>query len=201
MTTIEALNKIKVLLGLEGETQEEAKVEFAEGKLEDGTIIQYDTLEVGGLVSKVLEDGTTEVLTQGEYTLEDGTVISIGEEGAIIEPANDEETEMEEEKVEKENDVELEVETEGEAQDVVAEERSVEERIDALEKSVKSILEVLDGVTKMTSQISEIETKLSEIAEQPAATSIENTPVFEDKPLTNLEKRISAIDFARKNKN
>ena len=85
MKAKEALEQIKSLLFAdEAVVVEEVVTEFAEGVLADGTIIKFDKLEVGGMVSVVTPDGEVPAPV-GEHELEDGTVIVITEEGVISE--------------------------------------------------------------------------------------------------------------------
>lgn len=58
--------------------KEDAPVEFKEYSLADGTIVMVDKLEAGGTV-KVGED----VAPAGDYTLADGSTLTVGEGGAI----------------------------------------------------------------------------------------------------------------------
>ncbi len=87
-----ALDAIKKLLGINVEENKEPEAQVAEVKqnfstinLKDGTVISFDVLEIGSVVSKVLEDGTTEDMPAGEYEMEDGTIIVIGEGSKITE--------------------------------------------------------------------------------------------------------------------
>lgn len=86
MKAKEALEQIKSLLFAdEAEVQtNEVVTEFAEGVLSDGTIVKFDKLEVGGIVSVVTEEGEVPAPV-GEHELEDGTVIVIAEAGIISE--------------------------------------------------------------------------------------------------------------------
>tara|TARA_R110000868_G_scaffold136447_1_gene349392 strand:+ start:7126 stop:7689 length:564 start_codon:yes stop_codon:yes gene_type:complete len=85
MKAKEALEQIKSLLFAdEAVITEEVETEFAEGILADGTIVKFDKLEVGGLVSVVTPDGEVPAPV-GEHELEDGTVIVIAEAGVISE--------------------------------------------------------------------------------------------------------------------
>ena len=75
--TSKTLKRIKVLLGLE-------KVNFITQTLTDGTVISFDELSVGAIVSKVEGEETLD-LAPGTYELEDGTIIVIDEVSAIAE--------------------------------------------------------------------------------------------------------------------
>jgi hypothetical protein len=77
---------------------EEKAIEFmAEGKLADGTIVKTPSASfaVGAEVYVVGENGET-LAPAGEHTLEDGTVIVVGDDGMIAE-IKEVEVEMEEE--------------------------------------------------------------------------------------------------------
>jgi len=86
MKAKEALEQIKSLLFSDEvvSTPEEVVTEFAEGVLADGTIVKFDKLEVGGLISVVTEEGEIPAPV-GEHELEDGTVVIVAEPGVIAE--------------------------------------------------------------------------------------------------------------------
>lgn len=68
------LHKIKVMLGL-------VKDQFATAKLESGEEISFDALEI----NREVYDAEGNPLTAGDYTLEDGTKITVDENGVIKE--------------------------------------------------------------------------------------------------------------------
>jgi hypothetical protein len=88
MEAKKALEQIKSLLFSENVaevvSQEEVTIEFAEGVLADGTIVKFDTLEAGGMISVVTPDGEIPAPV-GEHELEDGTIVIVLEEGIIAE--------------------------------------------------------------------------------------------------------------------
>ena len=133
MTAKEALEQIKSLLFSDEvvSTPEEVITEFAEGVLADGTIVKFDKLEVGGLISVVTEEGEIPAPV-GEHELEDGTIVIVSEPGVIAEVKM----------VEEEVSVEVEVE---QSQD------------EAFNYDAK-FLEISDS---FNSKMSEIETKVS----------------------------------------
>ena len=89
------LPEIKKLLF--SETTEEA---FVDAKLIDGTIIRYESLEIGAALSVVGEDGEIVAAPDGQHELESGEVVRT-EEGVIVEVLEPEaEEEAEEEKEE-----------------------------------------------------------------------------------------------------
>jgi hypothetical protein len=60
----------------------DAKVALSELTLEDGTLIQVDDETM--MAYRVLEDGSEELLAEGEYTLMDGSKLVIDAEGKIV---------------------------------------------------------------------------------------------------------------------
>jgi hypothetical protein len=87
----ERLPEIKKLLF--SETTEEA---FVDAKLVDGTIIRYESLEIGATLSVVGEDGEIVAAPDGQHELESGEVVRT-EEGVIVEVLEPEAEEVDEE--------------------------------------------------------------------------------------------------------
>ena len=105
------LTQVKDLLGIEAqaeevkeETQEqtqlektvETKVELAQATLENGTVIEADSFEAGKEVFIITEEEKV-ALPVGDYTLDDGKILKVEEEGIIasIEDATAEDVEEE----------------------------------------------------------------------------------------------------------
>ena len=84
------LPEIKKLLF--SETTEEA---FVDGKLVDGTIIRYESLEIGATLSVVGEDGEIVSAPDGQHELESGEIVRT-EEGIIVEILEPEAEEVDE---------------------------------------------------------------------------------------------------------
>jgi len=97
MKATDMLNKVKELIGVE--LQEEVKL--AQATLENGTVIESDDFAVGSEVFIVTEDEKV-ALPVGEYTLEDGEILIIEEEGVIASIGAAEEAPAEEEAKEEE---------------------------------------------------------------------------------------------------
>lgn len=97
------LNKVKEILGVE--LSEEKEVKLAQAELENGTIIESESFEVGNEIFIVTEDERV-ALPPGEYKLIDGETLIVEEEGiiasigAVEEAPAEEEVEAEEEKKE-----------------------------------------------------------------------------------------------------
>ena len=90
MKSQETLSKIMELLNL----QDEVKLESM--KLENGTTIEAEAFEANQEVFIVTEEDERIALPIGEYTLEDGMILVVAEEGIIAEVKEAEEPEAEE---------------------------------------------------------------------------------------------------------
>ena len=159
MNTTEILTKIKTLLGVESE-----EVRLAQMKLEDGLTIVESDFEAGAEIMIVTEDGKV-AMPVGDYTLEDGRLIVVKEEGLIEEIKEAKEEEVTEEVVEEEA-------------------RREEEEKEMYKEETKTPKKVIESITK-ESFFSEIE-KLKEENEtlkkeleglklSSVETSVENT--------------------------
>jgi hypothetical protein len=95
------LPEIKKLLF--SETTEEA---FVDAKLVDGTIIRYESLEIGAALSVVGEDGEIVPAPDGQHELESGEIVRT-EEGVIVEVLEPEAEEVEEEAKDEEKEEEM----------------------------------------------------------------------------------------------
>ncbi len=82
MKASDILTQIKEVLGME---LSEVEVKFEEKKLENGTKIEAEAFEKGKSVFIKSEDDEKLALPVGEYTLEDGTLLVVEEEGKISE--------------------------------------------------------------------------------------------------------------------
>ena len=107
MKATEILNQIKDVLGLE---LSEEKVTLATMKLDNGTEIEAEEFVADKEVFIVGEEGEKIALPIGEYTLEDGKILSVVEEGLIAEIKDAEEAEAPAEEVAEEEVVEAEAE-------------------------------------------------------------------------------------------
>lgn len=134
------IDKVKELLF----SEEEVVAAFEDVKTSDGLVLRVTEVAEGASVSIISEDGEN-VSGAAEYTLENGTIIVVDENGVItsITEAAVEEEVVEEEEMQEE---------------VVEEVNPLEERIGKLEKGIEDIL----------SKFSEMNTKVEEFASAPA---------------------------------
>ena len=92
MKSTEILNKIKTFLGDEAkeetqleaqeEIQEEVKVELAQAKLENGTVVESESFKAGDEIFIITDDEKV-AMPVGEYVMEDGKLLVVEEEGLI----------------------------------------------------------------------------------------------------------------------
>jgi hypothetical protein len=184
MKATDMLNKVKEVLGVElnEETQE---VKLAQATLENGTVIESEDFAAGSEVFIVTEDEKV-ALPVGEYTLEDGEMLKVEEEGIIasIGAAEQEEAEASEE-VEAAEEEEMGYATKEE----LAEVKEMIEEIKAMlePKEEMSSEEVEEPKEELSEEVKE-EVKEEEVelsAEEPVA-KITHNPEKEQKVNINL---------------
>jgi hypothetical protein len=176
MKSQETLSKIMELLNL----QDEVKLESM--KLENGTTIEAEAFEANQEVFIVTEEDEKIALPVGEYTLEDGRILVVAEEGIIAEVRAEEEapeeapaTEEVEEVEQAEEEQEMSYATKEELSAAVAEMKEMIEEI----KSMMSPKEE----EMAAEEVKEEEVDLS--ADEPAAKPIKHSP---DTKTADLQK-------------
>lgn len=174
MEAKKALEQIKSLLFAEQNveaSQEEVVIEFAEGVLADGTIVKFDKLEVGGMISVVTAEGEIPAPV-GEHELEDGTIVVVSEPGMIAEVKM-----VEQDENEVEVDVEMSSEEEEESakveEEVVAEPQvdkfaEISETFNAKFAEVEAKIEFLNDISKRLVEFMEAYAKVESVEETQA---------------------------------
>lgn len=173
------LEKIKTLLSTKEESKE-TKL-YAEAVLDDGRILatEDDKMQVGSVVFVVGEDGETEAVAEGEYTLEDGTKIIIGSDSAI--------TQIGEEEVEEETE---ETEEEDDSEDLGKRYKEMESRVKELEKAVFGDKEEMkeeapveekvemskDMINSLVEEVEHLKSQIVELEKQPGAEGFKHNP-------------------------
>jgi hypothetical protein len=180
MKATDMLNKVKEVLGVElnEETQE---VKLAQATLENGTVIESEDFAAGSEVFIVTEDEKV-ALPVGDYTLEDGEMLKVEEEGIIASIGAAEEAP--EEEVEAAEEEEMGYATKEE----LAEVKSMIEEIKAMIKDKEEMSEevseeVEEPKEELSEEVKEEEVELS--AEEPVA-KITHNPEKEQKVNINL---------------
>ena len=165
MKSQETLSKIMELLNL----QDEVKLESM--KLENGTTIEAEAFEANQEVFIVTEEDEKIALPIGEYTLEDGRILVVAEEGVIAE------VRAEEEAPEEAPATEEVVEEVEQAEEEPKEEMSyaTKEELSAAVEEMKAMIEEIKAMmSPKEEEMAAEEVDLS--ADEPAAKPIKHSP-------------------------
>jgi len=173
MKATDTLTKIKNLLGMELSKEKNVEeldvtseeVKLAQATLENGTVIEAESFEIGAEVFIVSEEDRVP-MPVGEYTLEDGRIVKVEEEGII---ASIGEAEAPAEETEVEASESNETETELQKHEYAS--REEVESLKSMVEEMKTKLEEIEG--KQKEELSELETKL---AETPATAPLRHSP-------------------------
>lgn len=170
MKATEILSKIKTYLGedtadIVENIEQSQVVELAQAKLENGTVLEAEAFESGKEIF-ILTDDEKVALPIGEYTMEDGQILVVSEEGIIGEIKSAEQ----EEEVEASEEVSEETETE--LEEVEAEYATKEELAE-----VRSLVEEIKQMIEKKEEMSEVEEQVKEeLSETPATEAITHNP-------------------------
>ena len=169
MKSQETLSKIMELLNL----QDEVKLESM--KLENGTTIEAEAFEPNQEVFIVTEEDEKIALPVGEYTLEDGRMLVVAEEGIIAEVRTEEEAPAEEPQAE---EVVEEVE-QAEQEMAYATKEELSAAMDELKGMIEEIKAMMSPKEEEMSEVVAEEVKEEEVdlsADEPAAKPIKHSP-------------------------
>lgn len=179
MNQNKVLNKVRVLLGLE--------VELESMKLEDGvTVLDAEAFEAGEAVFVMTEDGQKIPLPKGEYTLENGQVVCVEEEGIIYEMKDGKEEEKEEDAPE----VEEEVEAEAEA--------PVYEEVKPVKKTVESVVKetFFSEIEALVNENKELKSQLEELSRTEEVKEEEEAVEEVKEEIKEEEKAEEAVELS-----
>lgn len=168
------LNQIKSVLGVELSTEE--KVELAQAKLENGTVLEAESFESGQEVF-ILTDDEKVALPIGEYEMEDGKILVIEEDGIISEIKEGGEEEVVEEEVVEEEELNEEDKyaTKQELQEIKS---MVEEIKELMKEGKKEEMHKEEELMsqKMTELACQEDEALKEELSKPASEPIKHSP-------------------------
>jgi len=188
MKATEVLKKAKELLSIETE-----EVQLATATLENGTVIEAESFAAGQEVFIVTEDEKV-ALPVGDYTLEDGNVLMVKEEGIIDSiGAAQEEEEPSEESLNEETELEEDKEEMAYAtKEELAEVKSMIEEIKAMIESKEEMSEEVSEEPKeeLSEEIKEEEAK-EEIKEE-----LSEIPKVKHNPEKEVDRNLNL--FAQK---
>lgn len=201
MNTTEILTKIKTLLGVESE-----EVRLAQMKLEDGLTIVESDFEEGASIEIVTEDGKVS-MPVGDYTLEDGRMVVVKEEGLIaeIKEAKEEEEETTEEVTEEEAKSE---EKEEYAEETKAPKKVIESitkesffsEMEKLKEENESLKKELESLKLSSEETSVENTEVKETEKENGSTEVELSTEEEPKPIVfnpENEKKIEGFKYSQ----
>ena len=171
MKSTEILNKIKTFLGeekieeqveetqLEEQGQESTeKVELAQAKLDNGTVLEAEAFEAGNEIFIVTEDEKVAVPV-GEYQMEDGQILVVSEEGIIGEIKS----------AEAEEEVEAQ-EEEKEEEEIIEAKYVSKEEFDSAVEEIKDMINEIKEVKEEEEQVKQ------ELSKTPAVEPISHNP-------------------------
>jgi hypothetical protein len=170
MKSQETLSKIMELLNL----QDEIKLESM--KLDNGTVIEAEAFEANQEVFIVTEDERI-ALPVGEYTLEDGRILVVAEEGVIAEMRDGGEEAPAEEPAQEEVEEVEQAEEEKEMSYATKEELSAAvEEMKAMIEEIKAMMSPKEEemAEEVKEEVKEEEVEMS--ADEPAAKPIKHSP-------------------------
>jgi len=190
MKATEMLNKIKTFLGEETadiveNIEQTEKVELAQAKLENGTVLEAEAFEAGNEIFIITEDEKVAVPV-GEYEMEDGKILIVAEEGLIGEIKDAEAEEVEEE---------LGYVTKEELAEAVSE---IKAMIEDLKKEEMS--EEVEETVEETELSEDLKEELSQPAAEPIAHNPEqkqnniNVKFAQNRKQTTLDRVLSKIN-------
>ena len=191
MTLKERISDIFEKYSVELSVEENSEVKFAVATLDSGQEIQTDAeaFAVGVAVFVVNDEGEQIPLPDGDYTLQDGSMLVVAE-GAVTEVK---EAEAEEPAVEAEEDKEEEMSEEPKAEEVEA-----SSEVLTREEVAGMIAEAIEATkAEFSSQIEERDAKITELSKQ-ATKSLSRAPKMEapapvDLKSLSITERVAAI--------
>lgn len=144
----------------------QSKTYLSELTLEDGTMVEIDDQTM--VASKMLEDGSMEVLAEGTYKLMDGSELVVGPEG-VVQP-------------------QVEAPAEAPAEEIAAEEVPIAaEEVPSEQFSLEEKFALESKVNELTSKFEELNAKYEVLLKTSVEKFKSVEKVIVDKPLTQLE--------------
>jgi len=181
MNATQAINKIRVLLGVE-EAVETEKVEMASATLVDGTEVSVEgDFEVGKPLSVVTAEGAIPA-PEGVHQTTDNLLVTVDEAGVI--------TQIEEVAPEAQEEVEEEVEMSEEDKEKMEEEEEVKVEMEdeMIVKIVEGLAPYFEEIKELKEKVVEMEGKFQKFSKEPAAKPIKKAEAFEANRVSSVER-------------
>ena len=204
MEAQEAIKRIKIALGMEKPEQE-----FKEAKLADGvTIVTWDGELLGADLMVISEEGKIPA-PDGDHTLESGEMVTVAEGKVInIEPAKEEEEEVEIELAAEDAEVESEVESEDyDMKSVVSMLKECMTKIEMLEKKMgetkmeEKVEEAMSAINNHKDAFVQLVNLVDKIAKLPSEEPAEKSGLFSSMKVSKEQQDEKLNDFAEALKN
>tara|TARA_A100000171_G_C2129437_1_gene145690 strand:- start:1428 stop:2006 length:579 start_codon:yes stop_codon:yes gene_type:complete len=162
MKALDIINKVKDLVGVE--LQEEVKL--AQATLENGTVIEAENFSEGNEVFIVTEDEKVP-MPVGEYTLEDGEILMIKEEGVIDSVGAKEEEEKEEASEELTEEPKEDVEEQNLEEDKEEMKYATKTELEEVKKLVEEVKEMVKGMEDKKEEMSAVQEPPQKVTHSP----------------------------------
>jgi len=188
MTTNEAINKIRVLLGAEQPAAE--KVEMANATLIDGTEVSVEgDFEVGKTLSVITEEGSIPA-PAGVHQTTENLLVTVNDAGIITQIEEiSEEAQKDEEKEEMEEDKKEEVAMEDHGdKEKMEEEDKVEMQEEMIVKIVDAMKPYFEEIKEMQKEVEEMKAKFQKFSKEPAAKPVKKAEAFEANRISSVER-------------
>jgi hypothetical protein len=170
MNANETLNRVMVALGIKSEAPA-VEVNLASMKTMDGqATFDAESFEVGSAIFVVTEDGKIPA-PQGEYAMEDGTIVKVDDKGYIVEISTKEE----------------------EAPEAIVEETVMEDA--PMKEQIVEEMAKPKKLTETTTKVSEFSAEISEIREELNALKMKLSSVTEERD--ELVSRLASEEAPR----
>jgi hypothetical protein len=199
MDAQEAIKKIKIALGMEKPEQE-----FKEAKLADGvTIVTWDGELLGTDLMVISEEGKIPA-PDGDHTLESGEIVTVADGKVInIEPAKEEEEEVEIELAAEDPEVEAEIESEDyDMKSVVSMLKECMTKIEMLEKKMgetkmeEKVEEAMSAINNHKDAFVQLVDLVDKIAKLPSEEPAEKSGLFSSMKVSKEQQDEKLNDFA-----
>jgi hypothetical protein len=199
MEAQEAIKRIKIALGMEKPEQE-----FKEAKLADGvTIVTWDGELLGADLMVISEEGKIPA-PDGDHTLESGEMVTVADGKVInIEPAKEEEEEVEIELAAEDAEVEAEIESEDyDMKSVVSMLKECMTKIEMLEKKMgetkmeEKVEEAMSAINNHKDAFVQLVDLVDKIAKLPSEEPAEKSGLFSSMKVSKEQQDEKLNDFA-----
>ena len=212
------LEKILNILKMKKEPKSYSVKFYAEMKLDDGRVIatEDEQFMIGSKVFAVGDDGDAEALSAGNYKMENGNEMTIGENSEILDLGEEKEAEdVEASEESTEEETELAEDDEAAVDDWAGMEKRIKNledavadlKADKVEASAEMSEEVSDSkdektemstevIGELMTQVEELKSKITELSGEPATEGISYNPEGENFSATVDLKKLSTQERA-----